>query len=84
MTANIFKGDVYMSFPENTAWTQTAVTIVGIHFIRQLKEENRCLLKRHQSPNTHHDSKSYPLIHPHAMHLHHVQILCGFTVPCSL
>lgn len=65
-----------MSFPENSGWAPTTVTIVGIHFISQLKEENGCPLKRHQSLNTHHDSKSYPLIHPHTVHY----ILSGYSV----
>lgn len=80
MTANIFKGDVYISFPENSGWAPTTVTIVGINFISQLKEENGCPLKRHQSLNTHHDSKSFPPIHPHTVQLYHVWIFCGFTV----
>lgn len=40
-------------------------------------------MKKHQSLNTHHDSKLYPLIHPHAVPLHHTQIFCGFTLPYS-
>ena len=34
MTANIFKGDVYMSFPENTGWTWAAVAIVRNTFYK--------------------------------------------------
>lgn len=78
-----FKGDVCMSFPANAVRAGTAVAIVGIHFPSQLKEENGCPLKRHQSPNTHHGSKSHPLIHPHAVPLRRIQIFCGFTSPYS-
>lgn len=35
--ATIFKNDLCMSFHEYTGGTQTAVIIVGIHFISQLK-----------------------------------------------
>lgn len=35
--STIFKGDFCISFHKNTGWIQTAVTIVGIHFISQLK-----------------------------------------------
>lgn len=53
MTATIFKNHL-LSFHEYTGWT------VGIHFISQLKWENSCSLKRHQSPNTHLTVRSIP------------------------
>lgn len=80
MTANILKDDVDMTFPEEILPGCTCDYGEQIYSIMQLTEENSCPLRRHQSPNTHYDIKSYPLIRSHAAHLHRVQILCGFTV----
>lgn len=80
MTANILEDDVDMTFPEEILPGCTCDYREQMYSIMQLKEESSCPLRRHQSPNTHDDSKSYPLIRSHGVHSRRVQILCGFTV----
>lgn len=63
MTANWLAEDVSMTFPENTqqGWG-CARDYGGDKSISnsRLEEESSCPLRRHQSPNTHYDSKSHP------------------------